>query len=85
MDTGLIGVAMQVGLLALPLAAILRSSFCFPNKLHLLVILSLFVLLTLTDEHTLLTSPRPVWLIGWVPLVFVWSWCRYRREEQTNS
>lgn len=83
MDTGLIGVTMQAGLLALPLAAILRSSFCIVNKLHMLAILGLFVLLTLTDEYTLITSPRPIWLIGWIPLVFVWSWCRYRHQDHS--
>lgn len=85
MDTGIIGVAMQIGLLALPLMAILRSSFCIANKFHLVAILGLFLLLTLTDEYTLLISPHPVWLIGWIPLVFVWTWCRYKREEQNHS
>ncbi|MGS2742900.1 O-antigen ligase family protein [Halomonas sp. LS-001] len=85
MDTGIIGVVMQAGLLIFPLIAILKSAFRIENKLHLLVILGLFVLLTLTDEYTLLISPHPIWLIGWVPLVFVWSWCRYKDDEQETS
>lgn len=85
MDTGIIGVAMQVGLLILPLAVILRSPFCIATKIHLIVIIGLFLLLTFTDEYTLLISPHPVWLIGWIPLIFVWTWCRYQREQQNNS
>ncbi|MDR5898923.1 O-antigen ligase family protein [Halomonas vilamensis] len=84
MDTGIIGVVMQAGLLVLPLIAILRNALRIENKLHLLVILGLFVLLTLTDEYTLLISPHPIWLIGWIPLVFVWSWCRYKDDAQEN-
>jgi len=80
-DTGLIGVFMQAGLVILPAMAVIRSRLKMTNKLHLLAILGLFLLLTFSDEYTLLISLHPIWFFGWVPLVFVWVWSRYRTED----
>jgi hypothetical protein len=84
-DTGLIGVFMQAGLVILPAIATFRSRLALANKLHLLAILGLFLLLTFSDEYTLLISLHPIWLFGWVPLVFVWVWCRYRMDENGSA
>lgn len=80
-ETGLVGFAMQAGLTLLPVIATFRSRMPVFKKLHLLVIVGLFFLLTFTDEYTLLISLHPVWFIGWVPLVFVWTWSRQETFE----
>lgn len=80
-DTGMIGLMMQAGLVVLPALAVLRSSMDVPGKLHLLAILALFLLLTFSDEYTLLISLHPIWFFGWLPLIFVWTWSRYRPKE----
>lgn len=85
MDTGFIGVGIQAGLLALPLVAVLSHVPCTSDKLHLLALLGLFVALTLTDEYTLLVSLHPIWLIGWLPMILVWSWCRYKETPPLDT
>lgn len=84
-ETGLIGVFMQAGLVILPAIAVFRSRPAPTGRLHLLAILGLFLLLTFTDEYTLLISLHPVWLIGWVPLVFVWTLSRYKTAESITA
>lgn len=89
-ETGLIGVAMQLGLLLLAVWAAFRCSCSTSQKLHLFMIVSLFFVLTLTDEYTLLISVHPVWIFGWIPLVLVWTWARdrpgeYGRESRTSG
>lgn len=78
-ETGLIGLLMQAGLVILPVAAAIRSRVPLTDKLHLLAILGLFLLLTFSDEYTLLISLHPIWFFGWVPLVFVWVWSTRER------
>jgi len=73
-ETGLIGLALQGGLLTLPVIAVFRSKLAADIKLHLQAILGLFVLLTFSDEFTLLISVRAIWLFGWLPLILVWVW-----------
>ncbi|WP_303291818.1 O-antigen ligase [Marinobacter sp. SS5-14b] len=73
-ETGVIGVAFQLALLGLPALWAIKATVNPLVKFHLLALLALFVMLTFTDEYTLLISLHPVWLIGWLPLVFVWSW-----------
>jgi O-antigen ligase len=75
-ETGLIGVLMQAGLVALPAWSVWRSTLNVFSKFHLLGILGLFLMLTFTDEYTLLISLHPIWIIGWIPLVFVWTYSR---------
>lgn len=82
-ETGLVGVLMQAGLVSLPVLAVLRSCFPVTSKLHLLAILGLFLLLTFSDEYTLLTSLHPIWLFGWLPLVFVWTWSIYHQPRKS--
>lgn len=84
-DAGPIGVFMQAGLVILPAIATIRSSMQMTNKCHLLAILGLFLLFTFSDEYTLLISLHPIWFFGWVPLVFVWVWSRYRTQEIIGS
>lgn len=81
LETGLIGIVMQAGLVILPVIAVFRSRLHLTSKLHLLPILGLFLLLTFTDEYTLLISLHPIWFIGWIPIVFVWTWSRYKSAE----
>jgi len=80
-ETGLIGLAMQFGLLMLVVWAALRCPCAMSQKLHLLMIVGLFVMLTFSDEYTLLISVHPVWIFGWIPLVLVWAWARDRSGE----
>lgn len=75
-ETGFIGVLMQLGLFVLPAWAVIKSSSEPVAKLHLFGLLSLFLMLTFTDEFSLLISLHPVWISGWIPLVFVWLWSR---------
>lgn len=75
-EMGIIGVTTQFFLVAMPIFAVQRSKLQFTMKVHLMAILGIFLLLTMSDEYTLLISIHPIWLIGWLPLVFVWSWCR---------
>jgi O-antigen ligase len=81
-ETGLVGILMQAGLVFLPILAVFRSRFLVTSKLHLLAILGLFLLLTFSDEYTLLTSLHPIWLFGWLPLLFVWTWATYRQPPK---
>ncbi|RCW66552.1 O-antigen ligase [Marinobacter nauticus] len=80
-ETGLIGLLMQVGLVLLPIVATLRSRGPISDKLHRLALVGLFLLLTFSDEYTLLISLHPIWLFGWLPLVFVWTWSTRRGPE----
>jgi len=84
-ENGLIGVLMQAGLVMLPAIAVSRSRLALRTRLHLLAILVLFLLLTFTDEYTLVTSVHPIWFVGWIPLVFVWVWSRYRTDENGSA
>jgi O-antigen ligase len=80
-ETGLIGLAIQFGLLILVVWAAFRCPCAMRQKLHLLMIVGLFVMLTFSDEYTLLISVHPVWIFGWIPLVVVWAWARDRSGE----
>jgi O-antigen ligase len=71
-ETGLIGVAMQAGLVLMAAFAALTSHWKATVKVHLFAVLGLFILLTFSDEFTLLISLHPVWIFGWTPLLFVW-------------
>ena len=84
-ETGLIGVALQAGLVLLPTVAVLRSRQALSVKLHLVALLGLFLLLTFSDEFTLLISLHPVWLFGWTLLIFVWTWTRYGEGETATA
>lgn len=84
-DTGLIGVAFLAGLLLLPAMAVFRSPVTGSARLHLLAILGLFFVLTFTDEYTLLISLHPVWYIGWIPLVFVWTRARHHQGKSVTA
>lgn len=84
-ETGLIGLIMQLGLLALVIGAAVRCECSIGHKLHLLVIVALFVMLTFSDEYTLLRSVHPIWIFGWIPLVFVWVWSRYRVNSSDSG
>jgi O-antigen ligase len=84
-ETGLIGVVSQAGLVLLPTVAVLRSRQALSVKLHLVALLGLFLLLTFSDEFTLLISLHPVWLIGWTLLIFVWTWTRYGEGETATA
>lgn len=78
-EMGIIGVSTQIILVALPTFSILKSNYQFTEKVHLTLILIIFLLLTFSDEYTLLISLHPIWLIGWLPLIFIWSWCKNER------
>lgn len=78
-ETGLIGLLMQGALVILPVVAAFRSRCPATDKLHLLAIVGLFLMLTFSDEYTLLISLHPIWFFGWVPLVFVWVWSTRER------
>lgn len=80
-ETGLIGLAMLLGLVGLLAWSALRFGRGWTEKLHLLGLLGLFGMLTFTDEHSLLLSLKPIWLFGWIPLVFVWCWAWYGRRQ----
>lgn len=80
-ETGLIGLGMQLGLFGLVVWAALRFGRGTAEKLHLLGLLSLFLMLTFTDEHSLLVSVKPIWVFGWLMLVFVWFWSWYLRRS----
>lgn len=79
-ETGLIGVTFQAGLLILPVVAGFRSKLPLHDKMHLQAILGLFVLLTFSDEFTLLISVQAIWLFGWLPLILVWVWGRQNQQ-----
>lgn len=80
-ETGLLGLAMQLGFLLLLVWSVLRCPCTMAQKLHLFMIVGLFFLLTFTDEYTLLISVQPIWIFGWIPLVFVWVWSRYKYKD----
>lgn len=82
-ETGLVGILMQAGLVFLAILAVLRSRFLVTRKLHLLAILGLFLLLTFSDEYTLLISLHPIWLFGWLPLVFVWTLSTHQQPRKS--
>jgi O-antigen ligase len=81
-ETGLIGLSFQLAIFAV---IVWKTMSLVPDpyeKLKLLGILGLVVLLTMTSEHTLITSIKPIWLFGWLPMAFVWLWaCHYDGNE----
>ena len=83
--TGLIGVGLQLFLLVMVVRGIYFLRSHWREKLQLFGLLGLFVMLTFTDEHTLLVSVRPIWVFGWMLLVFPWFWCRYRDSHLQDT
>ncbi len=71
-ENGIIG----LGLLFAIAVLLLKSAFTGPGtrreKAGRMMLLLLVFLLTLTGEHTLISSAKAIWLFGWLPLLFVW-------------
>jgi O-antigen ligase len=76
-ETGLIGLSFQLAIFAIIVWKTMSRLSDRYEKLKLLGILGLVVLLTMTSEHTLITSIKPIWLFGWIPMAFVWFWAYY--------
>ncbi len=80
-EMGFVGIAMLTYLVAMPVFSVLKNNSCLSSKVYLLTILGIFLMLTMSDEYTLLISIHPIWLIGWLPLIFVWSWSKYKSQN----
>ncbi|MDO6746350.1 O-antigen ligase family protein [Gilvimarinus sp. 1_MG-2023] len=75
-ETGLIGAACLFGVFGLVLRAIVKSAAPSIAKWHLVGIVALVVLLTLTSGHTAISSIKAIWLYFWLPMIFIWFWGR---------
>lgn len=84
-EIGIIGLLMQIALVALPASAVLKWGCGWQEKFQLLGLIGLFLMLTFTDEHSLLVSLKPVWVFGWSLLVFVWFYSRYNHSEKCSD
>lgn len=81
-ETGLLGLGLLLGLLTLPFWSVFTGPFAIGEKLHLLGLLGLMLMLSVTDTHTLIISIKAVWFYGWLPVVFVWYWSWYAHKSR---
>lgn len=75
-ETGIIGVLFLVAIFGMLSWAALARVTEWSERAGLLGIISLVLMLTFTDEHTLVLSMKPIWLLAWLPMVLVWQWAR---------
>lgn len=80
-ETGLIGVGFLAGLFFLLIRTAIKHSRTHAQMRGLLGILGLVLMLTFTDEHSLVLSMKPIWLFAWVPMMLVWLWGRCSGDD----
>ncbi len=76
--TGLVGLAFLLSIFFSIIRNIFKSSVITTQKYMLLGILGIIFLSTLTSSFTVVSSIKAIWLIFWLPTIFIWFWCRYR-------
>lgn len=86
---GIIGLGLLLAIAGLPLKSVFTGPTTRRERIGLMMILLLVFLLTLTGEHTLISSVKAIWLFGWLPLLFVWSLahksgCRLKNTSGEN-
>ena len=76
-ESGLIGLGFLLAVFGLPAWNSIRGRQDWVESFGLLTLLALVGMLTMTSEHTLVVSLKPIWLFGWLPLLLVWFWSYY--------
>ena len=84
-DTGIIGIGFLSALIFLVVKAIIRHSTSIQEQIHLIGILGLIFMLTITGSQTIISSIKAIWLFFWIPVVFIWFWCRQSSKSALNE
>ncbi len=71
-ENGIIGLGFLIAIAVLLLKSVFTGPAARRERMGLMMLLLLVFLLTLTGEHTLISSIKAIWLFGWLPLLFVW-------------
>lgn len=71
-ENGIIGLGLLIAIAVLLLKSVFTGPATRRERMGLMMLLLLVFLLTLTGEHTLISSAKAIWLFGWLPLLFVW-------------
>lgn len=79
-ETGIIGLVFLMAMIGLLVAGVLRQASSAQEKVRLLGVLGLVLLLSMTSSHTVISSIKAVWLILWVPVIFVHFWPTGNRQ-----
>ena len=80
-DTGIIGLVFLSALAFLVFRAIIKHPSTIGEGIGLFGIVGLIFMLTLTGSQTVISSIKAIWLFFWVPVVFIWFWCRYNDKS----
>ena len=80
-ETGLVGVAFLLAMVSMLVWASITRVCAWHETSALLGIVALVLMLTFTDEHTLVLSMKPIWLLAWLPMILVWQWTRRNDSE----
>lgn len=78
---GIIGLGLLLAIAVLLLKSVFTGLSTRRERMGLMMLLLLVFLLTLTGEHTLISSAKAIWLFGWLPLLFVWISSRIRQGQ----
>ncbi|PAV25879.1 hypothetical protein CF392_08785 [Tamilnaduibacter salinus] len=84
-ENGLIGVGFLAAIFGMLIRTCWVHSRTRAERRGLLGLLALVLMLTLTDEHTLVLSLKPIWLFAWLPMILVWLWLRRDGEDQSSD
>ncbi|MFO8113225.1 MAG: O-antigen ligase family protein, partial [Desulfosalsimonadaceae bacterium] len=77
---GIIGLGLLFAIAGLLLKSAVTGAGTRREKTGLMMLLLLVFLLTLTGEHTLVSSAKAIWIFGWLPLLFVWFYSRKKPD-----
>lgn len=84
-ETGIIGVLFLVAIFGMLTWVAVTRAREWGEIAGLLGIIGLVLMLTFTDEHTLVLSMKPIWLFAWLPMVLVWQWTREPISGDTHE
>ena len=87
-ESGLIGLGFLLAIFGFLAWNSVWTGRDWTDRFGLLTLLALVIMLTMTGEHTLVVSLKPIWIFGWLPLLLVWFWSRYgpgRERELPNG
>ncbi len=73
---GLLGLAGLITLLGMVLKSVLNMNAGFDDKMRLLGLMALIFMLTFTGSHTIVSSIKAIWIIFWLPLIFIYLWAK---------
>lgn len=76
--SGLVGAFLFLSLLILLFRRIITTQTSFREKALLLGLLILVISLNMTRGHLIIASPDPVWVLFWIPVLFLTVYSRHR-------